>query len=180
MWGYLWSPDQLSLVLLQPVPHLQCSAQECILIDVNFITAPPPPTEFACNGSSIYNKSMTLTWKEPATPNGYIENYIIYDATRNMSIPTNGSVLKQLIGNLSPGRKNVGFFSAHLTMWDFVKFLFLWNKFSHIDIVSFLHFFLLWNRNLKLYQTWVPFRLYSSPHNEHRFSGPRPKLCSYQ
>ena len=110
MWGYLWSPDQLSLVLLHPVPHLQCSAQECILIDVNFITAPPPPTEFECNGSSIYDESMTLTWKEPATPNGYIENYIIYDATRNMSIPTNGSVLKQLIVNLSPGRKNVFFF----------------------------------------------------------------------
>jgi hypothetical protein len=68
----------------------------------------PPPTEFECNGSSIYDESMTLTWKEPATPNGYIENYIIYDATRNMSIPTDGSVLKQLIVNLSPGRKNVG------------------------------------------------------------------------
>jgi hypothetical protein len=67
-------------------------------------------TEFACNGSSIYDESMTLTWKEPATPNGYIQHYIIYDATRNMSIPTNGSVLKQLIVNLSPGRKNVVFF----------------------------------------------------------------------
>jgi hypothetical protein len=105
------------LILLQPTPTYSIQLWNVLLsVDVNFITGPLPPAEFACNATNIYDKSRTLTWKEPATPNGYIKNYIIYDATRNMSIPTDGSVLKQLIVNLSPGRKNVGFFSAHLTM----------------------------------------------------------------
>ena len=48
---------------------------------------------------------MILTWKEPAVPNGYIQNYIIYDMTRNKQITTNGSVLEQKIDGLTPGKK---------------------------------------------------------------------------
>jgi hypothetical protein len=40
---------------------------------------------------------MILTWTKPATPNGYIQNYTIYDITRNNQIATNGSVLEQKI-----------------------------------------------------------------------------------
>ena len=48
---------------------------------------------------------MILTWTKPATPNGYIQNYIIYDITRNMQIITHGSVLEQEIDGLTPGKK---------------------------------------------------------------------------
>jgi hypothetical protein len=41
---------------------------------------------------------------KPATPNGYIQNYIIYDMTRNNQTTTNGSVLKQKIDGLTPGK----------------------------------------------------------------------------
>ena len=48
---------------------------------------------------------MTLTFKEPAQPNGYIQNYTIYDVTRNKQIQTTGSVLEQKIDGLIPGKK---------------------------------------------------------------------------
>jgi hypothetical protein len=48
---------------------------------------------------------MILKWTKPVTPNGYIQNYTIYDMTRNNQITTNGSVLEQKIDGLTPGKK---------------------------------------------------------------------------
>ena len=94
------------LILLQPHPTYSIQhGNVFLLIDVNFITGPPPPTEFACDDTNIYDRYMILTWKEPATPNGYIQHYIIYIMFRNMQITTNGSVLEQKVDGLTPGKK---------------------------------------------------------------------------
>ena len=92
---------------------------------------------------------MTLTWKEPAKPNGYIQNYTIYDVTRNKQIQTTGSVLEQKIDGLIPGKKisinnnhyllwfMAVLFTCPTTTWAFVK---TWHLSSSIINVSFLHF----------------------------------------
>ena len=96
----------LMLFLLQPHPTYSIHHSNVfLLIDVNFITAPPSPTDFACINNNIFDRSMILTWTKPATPNGYIQNYTIYDITRNNQITTDGSVLEQTIDGLTPGKK---------------------------------------------------------------------------
>ena len=149
------------LILLQP--HLTYSIHlrnVFLSIDVNFITGPSPPTEFACIDTKIFDRSMLLTWKEPATPNGYIQHYIIYIMFRNMQITTNGSVLEQEIDGLTPGKKisvknnhyllwlMAVLLSCPMAMWPFVK---SWNLSSSIINVSFMHF----NLNLLQVISWL-------------------------
>jgi hypothetical protein len=103
---------------------------------------------------------MILTWTKPATPNGYIQNYTIYDITRNNQIATNGSVLEQKIDGLTPGKKifiknnhyllwfMAVFLTCPMAMWAFVK---SWNLSSSIINVSFMHF----NLNLLQIIFWL-------------------------
>jgi hypothetical protein len=92
---------------------------------------------------------MILTWTKPATPNGYIQSYTIYDITRNNQITTNGSVFEQKIDGLTPGKKifiknnhylvwlMAVLLTCPMAMWAFVK---SWNLSSSIINVSLMHF----------------------------------------